>query len=59
MNRIEFLKKVVRFILFCLIAAIAAITGGRIVTGNDCSKCPGKGICSGESDCSIYLSEKR
>jgi hypothetical protein len=57
MNRIEFVKKVVRYLLFGFIAGIAFLTGSRVVTGSDCSSCPGKGICRGETDCSIYLSE--
>jgi hypothetical protein len=57
MNRNEFVKKVVRYLLFGLLAGIALLTGSRIVTGSDCSSCPGKGICQGETDCSIYLSE--
>jgi hypothetical protein len=59
MNRIEFLKKVIRYLLFGLLAVIVALTGSRTVVGSDCSSCPGKGICSGESDCSTFLSEKK
>jgi hypothetical protein len=59
MNRTEFLEKVIRYLLFGLLAVVAAITGSRAVIGNDCSACPGKGICSGKSDCSTFLSEKR
>jgi hypothetical protein len=57
MNRIEFIKKVIRYLLFGFLAGIALLTGHRIVTGANCSSCPGKGICSGETDCSTYLSE--
>jgi hypothetical protein len=58
MNRKEFLNKVVRFLLFGLLALTAAITGSRTATGNDCSSCPGKGICKGESDCSTFYLKK-
>jgi hypothetical protein len=57
MNRIEFVKKVIRYLLFALLGGIALLTGSRIATGTDCSSCPGKGICRGETDCSTYLSE--
>lgn len=57
MNRTDFIKKVIRYVLFGLLAVVAAVAGSRIVTGNDCSACPGKGICNGDSDCSKYLSE--
>jgi hypothetical protein len=58
MNRNEFLKKVIRYLLFGFIAAVIALTGRRAVIGNDCSACPGKGICSGETDCTTFLSQK-
>lgn len=57
MNRNEFVKKAVRYLLFGLLAAIALLTGSRIATGSDCSSCPGKGICQGETDCSTYLAK--
>jgi hypothetical protein len=57
MYRTEFLKKVIWYLLFGLLACIAVITGSRVVTGASCSSCPGKGICKGESDCSTFLSE--
>jgi hypothetical protein len=57
MKRSEFLKTVFRYILFGLLAIIAVLTAGKAVTGADCSSCPGKGICAGESDCSKYLSD--
>ena len=59
MNRNEFFVKVIRFLLFGFLAAIIAITGKRVITGNECASCPGNGICSGETDCSQFLSEKR
>jgi hypothetical protein len=57
MKRVEFINKAIRYLLFGLLAGIALLTGGRALTGSDCSSCPGKGICTGESDCSTYLSE--
>lgn len=59
MKRDEFLERLVRIILFGALAGILVITGKRAITGSSCSSCPGKGICSGKSDCSIFLSEKR
>jgi len=58
MNRNEFLQKVIRYLLFGFIAAVIALTGRRAVISNDCSACPGKGICSGETDCNTFLSQK-
>jgi hypothetical protein len=58
MNRIEFVKKIIRYLLFGLLGGIAFLTGSRIAAGSDCSSCPGKGICVGESDCSTFLSDK-
>jgi hypothetical protein len=58
MKRVEFINKAIRYLLFGLLAGIALITGSRIATGTDCSSCPGKGICSGESECSTYLSDR-
>jgi hypothetical protein len=57
MNRDDFIRKIVRYLLFGFLAGIAFLAGSRIVTGSDCSSCPGKGICRGETDCSTYLSE--
>jgi hypothetical protein len=57
MDRTEFLKKFMRYLLFGLLALVAAIGGSRAVSGADCSACPGKGICRGESDCSKFLDE--
>jgi hypothetical protein len=56
MNRNEFLRKLIRYMLFLLLGIIAFALGNKVVTGSDCSACPGKGICSGESDCSKFLS---
>jgi len=59
MNRNDFLRRAVRYLLFGLLAFMAAITGSRaVVKGVECSSCPGKGICAGETDCSTFLSDK-
>jgi hypothetical protein len=54
MPRKEFIKKVVRAGLFALLVLILLSLGKKVVTGKECSKCPGNGICKGESDCSNY-----
>jgi hypothetical protein len=53
-SRVEFFRKVIQAGLFALIAILLFTLGNRIVTGNDCSGCPGNGLCHGESDCSRY-----
>jgi hypothetical protein len=58
MSRTDFLNKIIRYLLFGLLAAIIAVTGKKAISGNDCSACPGKGICSGNTDCSTFLSAK-
>jgi hypothetical protein len=59
MGRTEFLKIIIRYILLGILAVVTIITGSRAVSASDCSKCPGNGRCSGESDCSTFLSENR
>jgi hypothetical protein len=55
MNRNKFLRKVIRYILSALLALIALALGTKAVSGPACSSCAGKGICSGETDCTKYL----
>jgi hypothetical protein len=55
MNRNDFINKLFRYLLLALLAVIAAIAGSRATLASDCSSCPGKGVCRGESDCSAYL----
>ena len=55
MNRNDFLIKLFRYILFGVLAIIAIATGSRAVKSLDCAECPGKGICTGRSDCLTYL----
>lgn len=57
-TRTEFVKKIVRAGLFVLLAIIMLALGRKVVTGKDCSGCPGQGICKGETDCNIYKPEK-
>jgi hypothetical protein len=57
MDRSEFVRKVLRYLLFGLLAFIALFAGSKVVTDANCSSCPGKGICKGKSDCSAFLSE--
>jgi hypothetical protein len=54
MNRIEFLKRLLRYGLLALLTLIVFALGKKVVTGNDCSSCTGNGICKGESDCSNF-----
>jgi hypothetical protein len=54
MTRIEFFKKLIRFGLLVILSLIVFALGSRVVTGKDCSACPGKGICKGETDCNKY-----
>jgi hypothetical protein len=55
MSRNEFAKVLVRYVLFALLAFIAILAGKKAVTGDDCSSCPGNGLCSGKVDCPVYL----
>jgi hypothetical protein len=54
MKREEFFKKLIRFTLLAILALIVFALGSKVVTGRDCSGCPGNGICNGETDCSKY-----
>jgi hypothetical protein len=59
LSRTEFLMKLARGLLAALLAIIALMLGSRSVRGDECSTCPGKGICRGESDCTSYLNRTR
>ncbi|MBN2864070.1 MAG: hypothetical protein JXN62_12965 [Bacteroidales bacterium] len=48
------MKKIVRAGLFALLALLVFIIGNKVVTGKECTGCPGRGICNGETDCSKY-----
>jgi len=54
MSRIDFFKKLIRYGLLALLTFIVFALGNRVVTGQDCSACPGNGICNGETDCNKY-----
>lgn len=54
MSRNDFFWKLGRYILLLLMAFIAIALGGKVATAKDCSVCPGKGICKGETDCNKY-----
>jgi hypothetical protein len=58
-NRESFIRMVIRAGLVLILGVVAFILSGRISKGNDCSGCPGNGICRGETDCSIFLSENK
>ncbi|HBE39621.1 MAG TPA: hypothetical protein DDW27_00135 [Bacteroidales bacterium] len=53
-TRTEFLKGIVRIMMAGLLAFIALSLGKRIVKEQDCSGCPGRGVCRGEVDCEGY-----
>jgi len=59
LNRAEFLNGLIRVIMGSLLAFIAISLGKRISNTNDCSNCPGLGICKGEADCSKFLAAKK
>ena len=54
MTRNDFFKKLGRYLLLVLIAIIAVSLGKKIVSGDACTACPGKGICNGKADCNKY-----
>ena len=55
MSRTDFFKVLIRYLLLGLIAVIAITLGRKAVKGDNCSACPGNGICKGAGDCSEYL----
>jgi hypothetical protein len=54
MTRIDFIRKIIRLGLLAVLSIMAFALGNKVVSANDCSGCPGKGICKGESDCENY-----
>jgi hypothetical protein len=54
MNRLDFIRRIIKFVLLLLLAVIAFALGNKVVTGKDCSECPGNGICNGKTDCEKY-----
>ena len=55
LKRTEFIKKLVGGLLAAFLAFLALTLGSRTAIGNDCSECPGKGLCRGDIDCNTYL----
>jgi len=55
-SRKKFLDRGIRYILFLALALVAVILGTRTSSASDCNSCPGSGICSGETDCTKFLS---
>lgn len=41
-------------VILAALSLIVFVLGNRVVTGRDCDKCPGMGICNGEIDCENY-----
>ena len=58
-NRIEFIQKLIRTLLFFILGVITLALGSRVVSGSNCDGCPGNGICKGETDCNKFLAEKK
>jgi len=58
-TREDFLQKLIRIFLASVLGLIAIALGNRMVSGNECSQCPGKGICIGDTDCSRFLAETK
>ncbi|MCX6302904.1 MAG: hypothetical protein NTW82_12045 [Bacteroidia bacterium] len=54
-TRTNFLQKLIRILLFSILGLIALALGSRAVSGSSCNKCPGNGICKGETDCNKFL----
>jgi len=53
-TRMEFLRGLIRIVMIAFLAFIAVSLGTRAVTGEqDCSGCPGNGVCS-EGECGKY-----
>ena len=51
MSRANFLKKLMRYLLLMLIAAIVLALGNKVVSASDCSTCPVNGQCKGKAYC--------
>ena len=54
MTRHELIKKLGRYALLMIIAAIVFLLGNKVVIANNCNTCAGKGICNGKTDCNKY-----
>jgi hypothetical protein len=58
-NRKDFVIKVIRVGLLLILGIGAMVLGSKVTSIKDCSKCPGNGICKGETDCSKFLADKK
>ena len=54
MTRLDFFRKLIKYLLLLLMAVIVLALGNKVVTATDCSVCPGNGICNGKTDCNKY-----
>jgi vancomycin permeability regulator SanA len=54
MRRDIFIRRLMRYALLLIMAVLVMILGRKVVIGQDCSACPGKGICNGKTDCNKY-----
>ena len=57
-TRKNFITKLIQAGLLGILLLITFLLGSRAVSGKECSACPGKGVCNGDTDCSNYLSVK-
>jgi hypothetical protein len=53
-KRKDFITKLIQAGLLGVLLLITYLIGNKVVSGKDCSTCPGNGICKGETDCSKY-----
>jgi hypothetical protein len=53
-TRKDFIKKLIQAGLIGILFLLTFLLGSKVVSGKDCSVCPGNGICRGETDCSNY-----
>ena len=53
-TRKDFITKLIQAGLLGILLLITFLLGNKVVSGIDCTSCPGNGICRGETDCSKY-----
>jgi hypothetical protein len=54
MRRDIFIRKLMRYVLLIIMVVLIMILGRKVVIGQNCSACPGNGICNGKTDCNKY-----
>jgi hypothetical protein len=54
-NRKDFINNVIRAGLMLILGIAAFGLGSKVTSVKDCNRCPGNGICKGETDCSKFL----